>query len=271
MWLNQLNRWKNEGTACAIVTITATTGSTPRGVGSKMVVDVHGNIAGSVGGGAVEHQARAAAQEAIAKNVCLTKEYSLKEADLGRKGTRKGLGVCGGTVTVFIEPVLPRSEVVAFGAGHIAEKLGRFCDVLNVPYRVYDNRQDYATVERFPGARERVVAPFEEIAKRIQLTRQSYCAIFTHGHMHDRTCLEQLLANRDVPYIGMIGSATKIAVLFRDLAEKGIEVDDRVYSPIGIKLGSQLPEEIAFSILAEIFLLMNGGKLEHFRIQAAKL
>jgi xanthine dehydrogenase accessory factor len=161
---------------------------------------------------------------------------------------------------------MPRNEIVVFGAGHIGEKLGRLCEVLNLPYRVYDERAAYATAERFAGARERIVAPYAELSRHIRLGRQSYCVILTHGHLHDQECLEQLLKNRDVPYIGMIGSANKVAALFRKLKEKGQSPDKRVYSPIGLKIGGQLPEEIALSIIAEIVLLMNGGKLQHFRL-----
>jgi xanthine dehydrogenase accessory factor len=69
----------------------------------------------------------------------------------------------------------------------------------------------------------------------------------------------------------MIGSASKFAVLVKELAAQGVHIDKRVYSPIGLKLGTQLPEEIAFSILAEIYLLMNGGTLEHYRNYNEKL
>jgi xanthine dehydrogenase accessory factor len=266
MWLSSLTEWMREGRPCVIATIIETTGSTPRGVGSKMVVSADGKIAGSVGGGGVEQKCREEARLAIAQNACITKRYSLREGDLVLEGDQKSLGVCGGTVTVFIEPIMPQSEVVIFGAGHIGERLGKLCEAMNLPYRVYDDRADYASPERFPGAAERIVAPFGDLKHRIALTRQSYCTILTHGHTHDQECLECLLANRDVPYIGMIGSASKIAVLFKQLKDKGLRVDERVYSPIGLKLGTQLPAEIALSILAEIYLLMNGGKLEHFRL-----
>jgi xanthine dehydrogenase accessory factor len=266
MWLNSLNEWTREGIPCAIVTIIAATGSTPRAVGSKMVVNAAGKIAGSVGGGGVEHKCREEARLALAQSICVTKTYSLREGDLVLEGDQKSLGVCGGTVTVFIEPVTPPSEIVIFGAGHIGERLGRLCAVLDLPYRVYDNRAEYASPERFPDARERIVAPFGDLKRRIALTPRSYCVILTYGHAHDQECLECLLENRDLPYIGMIGSATKIAVLFKQLKGKGLNVDQRVYAPVGLRLGTQLPGEIALSILAEIYLLMNGGKLEHFRL-----
>ncbi len=266
MWLSSLNEWKEEGQPCAIVTIIETTGSTPRGIGAKMVVNVDGKIAGTIGGGGVEHACRNAARKAMAANTCLTKTFSLLEGDRVKEGTAKNLAICGGTLRVFIEPVLPRNEVVIFGAGHIGERLGRLCDVLALPHRVYDDRAEYATPERFPNARERIVAPYGQLRSKIELGRQSYCVILTHGHKYDRVCLEQLLAHKAVPYIGMIGSATKVAILFKQLAKNEIRVDQRVYSPVGLKIATQLPGEIALAILAEILLLINGGEPAHFRL-----
>ncbi len=231
-----------------------------------MAVNVDGKIGGTVGGGGVEQACCREARRAIESNACVTKTFSLREGDLVLEGEGKSLGVCGGTVTVFIEPINPRSEIVIFGAGHIGERLGKLCDVLDLPYRVYDDRIEYATAERFPGARQRIVAPFADLKSQITLGACSYCVILTHGHLHDQECLEQLLTNKTLPYIGMIGSATKLAVLFKELTSRGMSIDQRVYAPIGLRLGTQLPSEIALSILAEIYLLMNGGKLEHFRL-----
>jgi xanthine dehydrogenase accessory factor len=265
MWLKTLTDWQEKGIPCAIVTIIRAEGSTPRGVGSKMVVSEHDDIAGSVGGGPVEHISREQALEAIRKNKCLTLDFSLKGDVWQVTPDRTVQGLCGGSVTVFIEPILPDKELVIFGGGHIGEKLGRMCDALELPYRIYDDRPEFAAVERFPNARERVCKPYAELSANIRLTRASHCVILTHGHKHDEVCLEQLLHNPEVPYIGMIGSVNKVAVLIKNIRSRGGVVDDRVYSPVGLKIGRNLPGEIALSILAEVMLLMNGGALEHFR------
>jgi xanthine dehydrogenase accessory factor len=265
MWLNSLYEWKNKSIPCAIVTVIKAEGSVPRGVGSKMVVSEANDIAGSVGGGPVERISRGEALKAIKENRCLTLDFSL-QGDKWQVTPEKFVqGLCGGTVTVFIEPVLPRRELVIFGAGHIGEKLGRFCEVLNLPYRVYDNRAEYASAERFPGAVERICKPYEQLSEGVKLTRVSYCVILTHGHAHDEVCLEQLLKNKDVPYIGMIGSPNKVKVLIEHIRSRGGVIDERLYSPIGLKFARSLPEEIALSIIAEVMLLINEGTLEHYR------
>ena len=267
MWLNSLYEWKNKGIACAIVTIIKAEGSVPRGVGSKMVVNELGDIDGSVGGGVVEHVSREQAAKAIRENKCLTLDFSLKGDVWQVTEDRKIQGLCGGSLSVFIEPFLPHSELVIFGGGHIGEKLGMFCEIMNFPYRVYDDRQEYVTQERFPGATERICKPYTELTRSIRLTKASYCIILTHGHEHDEVCLEQLLKNKDIPYIGMIGSAVKVKVIVDHIRSRGGIIDSRLYSPVGLRIGRNLPEQIALSIMAEVMLLMEGGALEHFRVR----
>lgn len=263
MWLKQLYAWKLKRIPCAIVTIIAAEGSTPRGIGAKMVVNANGETAGTIGGGNIEFLAVSEALNAITGNRFLTLQYSLDGDDWKPDGTGSK-GICGGRLTLFIEPIMPRKEIIMFGGGHVAEKLAALCEAMTLPYRVYDDRPDYAGKERFPRAQETVSASFADIAGHIQLSTVSYCVIMTYGHVHDETCLEQLLANKDIPYIGMMGSRQKVSALFEKMAGKNLLIDKRVFSPIGLKIGTELPEEIALSILAEIVCLMNGGTPEHF-------
>ncbi|MFH0921194.1 MAG: XdhC/CoxI family protein [Fibrobacterota bacterium] len=265
MWFRALSDWKNRGVPCAIVTIIRAEGSTPRGMGAKMVVNASDEIAGTVGGGPVEHISRHEALGAIRENKCKTLDFSLAGDQWQVTPEKTVQGLCGGKVTVFIEPVLPQEEVVIFGGGHIGERLGRLCEVLNMPHRVLDNRPEFASVERFPSAVERVCKPFETLSESIRLSSASYCVILTHGHAHDEICLEQLLKNKAVPYIGMIGSQNKISIIVNNIRSRGGRVDERVYSPVGLKIASNLPEQIALGIIAQIVCLINKGNPEHFR------
>jgi xanthine dehydrogenase accessory factor len=265
MWLKNLNEWKVKGIPCAIATITRAEGSTPRGVGSKMVVNAVNEIAGSVGGGPVEHISREEALKAIKENRCISLDFSLAGDVWQVTPDRTVQGLCGGSVTVFIEPVLPEAEVVIFGGGHIGEKVSKYCEILNMPCRVFDNREEFSSAERFPTAVERVCKPYETLTESIRLGQASYCVILTHGHKHDEICLERILRNKEVPYIGMIGSQNKIGVLVNNIRSRGGRIDDRVYSPIGLKIASNLPEQIALGIMAQIICLINKGSPEHFR------
>jgi xanthine dehydrogenase accessory factor len=266
MWLKSLNEWEAKGVPCAIATIVRAEGSTPRQAGAKMVVNIHGDIAGSVGGGTVEYECMKLAEDAIKQNKPILKEFSLKGEVDGGNGLPCG-GICGGNVTVFIEPIIVRKEVVIFGAGHIAEKLGKLCGILDIPYRVFDDRKEFLTEERFQGASELIHSDFSTIEKTIVLGPASHCVILTYGHEHDEECLEQLVAKKDLPYIGMIGSPKKVSIIVENLKTRGVELDERVYSPVGLRIGRNLPQDIALSIISEIMLLMEGGELAHFRVK----
>lgn len=267
MWFKSLDEWKRQGIPCALLTVTEAEGPTPRGVGSKMVVNARGETAGSIGGGPVEYVSLEEARRAIRENKCRTLKFSLRGDDWQVTKERKIRSLCGGALAVFIEPIMPTPEVVIFGAGHIGEKLARLCGVMNLSCRVYDNRKERLTAERFPDAKELIHGDYSALAQKVVLSAVSYCVILTHGHEFDGVCLELLLKNRDVPYIGMIGSVVKVEALIEDIRSRGTEVDGRLYSPVGLKIGRNLPEEIALAIMAEIMLLVGGGSGEHYRVK----
>jgi len=268
MWLNAITEWRQKGISCALVTIIGSTGSTPRKAGAKMAVSEKGEAAGSVGGGTVELHCIALAKEAIALDTCITRMF-VSRGD-GEEWTLSvqddALGLCGGTLTVFIEPLIPEPELVIFGGGHIGLSLGRLCAVMEMPYRVYDERAEYVDPGRFPEASDLVCASFADIASHIQLSGRSYCVVMTYNHEHDEEVLEQLLKNCEIPYIGMIGSATKTGALIKNIRQRGGVIDRRLYCPVGLHIGRNLPQEIALSIMAEIMLLMRGGSPDHMRV-----
>jgi len=267
MWLKALSQWRSEGIPCALVTIIDAVGSTPRKAGSNMAVNHRGEIAGSVGGGAVEHLCIALAREAMARETCLTRRFESKgdgEDWMPSEGD-KALVVCGGAVTVFIEPILVDPEVVIFGGGHVGQSLAGYCELLELPYRVYDDRPEFVDAERFPGARARICGSYTDLSA-VELTSRSYCVIMTQGHQHDEEVLDQLLLNSEIPYIGMIGSPRKASVLIRNIQERGGVIDKRVYCPIGLGLGTNLPREIGLSIISELILIMKGGTSGHRRL-----
>jgi xanthine dehydrogenase accessory factor len=268
MWLKGIEKWRAEGVPCALVTIIESTGFTPRKAGSNMAVNIAGETAGSVGGGAVELQCIELAKEAIARETCITQRFVSKgEGEEWKPSEQENaLGICGGTLTVFIEPIVLEPELVIFGGGHIGLYLGRLCEVLEMPYRVFDDREEFVDAGRFPGARDLVCAPFTDIARHIALSDRSYCVIMTYGHEHDEEVLEQLLKVSEIPYIGMIGSPNKAGVLIRNIRHRGGVIDNRLYCPIGLRIGRNQPQEIALSVMAEVILLMRGGSPGHMRI-----
>jgi xanthine dehydrogenase accessory factor len=175
-------------------------------------------------------------------------------AELARKAvkTRQSFSLEEDGVHVFAEPVIAPTVLHLVGAGHVAlatAKVGAFAGFEVV---VMDDRSEFASVERYPEAREvRVLGNFDGCLG--QLGPDDYVVIVTRGHLHDRDVLAQALGT-GAGYIGMIGSRSKRDAVYRSLLESGFTEQDlaRVRCPIGLPIGADTPEEIAVSIVGEL-------------------
>jgi len=118
---------------------------------------------------------------------------------------------------------------------------------------VIDDREEFADPRFFPEAKEISYIPFEGAMERLAIDKSSFVVIVTRGHMHDKTVLAQSLKT-GAKYIGMIGSRRKRDIIYEKLLEEGFTKQDidSVYSPIGLDIGAETPEEIAVSIVAEL-------------------
>lgn len=266
MWIETLNKWKTENRPCVLATIVKAEGSTPRGVGTHLVIRDDGSSVGTVGGGPVEHTLFQQTNEVLRRGETQLLRFGLYGGKWQVTDQHSIESACGGYLEILLEPILPSIEIVLFGGGHIALKLAALTEVMELPCRVYDNRPEFANKTRFPMAKSVVAAPYEELDQHIALGSASYCLILTHGHKHDRTVLERLLPQKQLPYIGMIGSATKIDGIIQALANEGFFPDERLFSPVGLDIGHHTPQEIALSILSEIHLLSSGGTPQHCRV-----
>lgn len=152
----------------------------------------------------------------------------------------------------IVEPIRTTGIVYLFGAGHVSQQIARLTDMVGFVTVVIDDRPAFANKERFPQSDIMVVDNFECLSK-LPINKDSYLVIVTRGHLHDRTVLEQALQT-EAGYIGMIGSKKKRDHLFKALQAQGVSsaILQRVYSPIGIDISAETPEEIAVSIVAEL-------------------
>ena len=156
--------------------------------------------------------------------------------------------------TVIVEPVLKFKTVYIFGAGHVARPTAQMAAMVAFRVAVLDDRKAFANARRFPGADEiHVLADFDHALDGLSIDADSYIVILTRGHLHDKTVLAQALQSK-AGYIGMIGSRRKRDAIYDALSREGFGDDDleRVYSPIGLSIGADTPEEIALSIVAEL-------------------
>jgi xanthine dehydrogenase accessory factor len=161
--------------------------------------------------------------------------------------------VCGGTLDIFVEPILPPSLLYIFGAGHVSVNLYKVARSVGFDVTVADDREGYANRERFPDAKEVIAEDFERVMARLAPNESSYIVIVTRGHRDDMRLLRWAVQT-PARYIGMIGSKRKTITIFRELTREGIapELFERVHAPVGLDIGAVTPEEIAVAITAEL-------------------
>jgi len=180
--------------------------------------------------------------------------------------TDHGMGVlCGGEAEVFVEPLRPASSIFIFGAGHIALPLAQFAKALGFAVVVIDDREEFASRDRFPTADEVKPGNFSSIIKSIEFHSDDCVVIITHGHQHDEVVLKQCLSKKNRPgYIGMIGSKAKVTTVHSHLKQQGVaeELLASVNAPIGLDIGAKTPAEIAISIMTEIVARKYGRILK---------
>jgi len=242
------------GSSAALCTIVSTKGSVPRHEGSKMLVYPSGKIFGTVGGGEVEQRVIAAGLEAIADLRCRLVNYKFVDPETG------DVGVCGGTMDVFIEPIMSKEKVLVVGGGHVGKAVVHLAHWLGFFVTVSDDREDLCNPEVHPEANEFIICDMKDLPDLTQINSNTYIILTTRGSSVDIEGLGPLLETK-AGYIGVIGSRRRWATTRNGLLEKGINEQSlsRVNSPIGLELNAETPEEIAVSILAEIIMLRNRG------------
>ncbi len=166
----------------------------------------------------------------------------------------------GKQLNVFVEPVISDPVLYIFGGGHVSMQVVPLAHLVGFKVVVIDDRPEFTDPERFPDADEVHNYSFEGVMDKLAVNESSYLVIITRGHAHDKTVLAQSLKT-PAGYIGMIGSRRKISIIYKNLMEEGFtrEDMDRVFSPIGIEIGAETPEEIAVSIIAELIRVRAGA------------
>jgi xanthine dehydrogenase accessory factor len=243
----ELEEAYERGESVALVTILETRGSTPQKAGAKMVVGRDGRLRGTVGGGCVENEILWRARRVIETRRC-----EIEEFDFNADEDENGL-ICGGSMKVFIEPVIPPPRLFVIGAGHVGMPVAQVAKLAGFEVIVLDDRVKYANRERFPDADVVEAGPIPALAEKFEYGDNAFVVIVTRGHKEDEEALRTFIES-DAAYIGLIGSVTKLEKLFRRLEKDGVPRErlDRVHSPIGLDLGGSAPGEIAVSIVAEL-------------------
>ncbi len=244
----QIVQLRREGRRGAVATITNVRGSIPSFQTAKMLVRDDGSIAGTIGGGCVEAEVWQAAREVMEQEKPRSLTFNLNNNPKYDTGL-----VCGGTLEIFIEPVLPPALLYVFGAGHVAYNLYKIAAIAGFEVVIIDDRESYANRERFPDAREVIAEDFDAVTARLLVPESSYIVIVTRGHRDDMRVLRWAI-NANARYLGMIGSRRKTISIYKELEKEGIPAEKfaNVHAPVGLEIGAVTPEEIAVAIVAEM-------------------
>ncbi len=254
----EIARLRRLGQKCALATIVQVNGSIPSYESAKLLVREDGSMLGTIGGGCVEAEVWNAAREVIATERPRNMNFSLGQDAAYDNGL-----ICGGQLSVFVEPVVPQPRAFIFGAGHISKSLSKVADLAGFATIIVDNREAFAHRDRFPEADEIYAEEYEEIFPKLNIRETSYLIIVTRGHRDDMRVLRWAITT-PARYIAMIGSRRKVIGVVKELEKEGISRSafDRVFAPMGFDIGAITPEEIAVSVVAEMIAVRRDPDTE---------
>ena len=208
--------------------------------GRKAIVFDNGAIEGSLGSTQLDSNVVGLAQKAFKEN-----KSQVAEMDAG--------------VKIFLNIISPDAELILCGAGHIAIPLSDFAQRLGFRVTVIDDRSDFASPSRFPDCNV-IAEDFTAALRDYNFSPATYVVVITRGHEHDADCLIEILRKKTA-YVGLIGSRRRVRFVLEMLAEKGFSQTrlKDVFTPIGLPIGAETPEEIALSIVSELVCVRRKG------------
>lgn len=233
----------------AIATVVRVQGSSSARSGAKAIIDARGRVVtGWVGGGCAESAVRAEAMKAIAAERPQLITLDMQDEVLG-------VGMpCGGMMDVYIEPVLPKPELVIAGHGKIAETLASLGHLMNFAVTINDPS---AEREKFPYAGRIINRDFD--VREIAFGQRTFVVIATQ-HKNDHIWLQRALEGQ-AAYVALVASAHRSQLVLDYLQAEGMPTEriKSVWAPAGLDLGAAGPEEIALSIMSQIVAVRRGG------------
>jgi xanthine dehydrogenase accessory factor len=254
--LEELLRARQAREPCVLATVAATNGSVPRAAGAKMIVYADGRSSGTIGGGKFESLVIAEALAAMGAKTPLLKNYPLHEAAPDSFGA-----ICGGEVTVLLEPQKVSEAIYLVGGGHCSRAIAKLAFEAGLSVTVIEDRAEQ--VQDWP-ARIRCLTNISspEFIAAHRWQRDEALVIVSRNHQIDGEALAAAVEQAEnAGYVGMIGSVRKVRLVFDRLRGRGASEEKlaRVHAPIGFDIGADAPVEIAISALAEILSVLRGA------------
>jgi len=240
-----------EGEAVVLATIVGTGSSSPRGPGAKMLVYADGGTVGTVGGGPSEAWVVDQAQQALAEGRSRLISQSTEEAE----------DVCAADLSCFIDVLLPEPTLLIVGAGHIGQAVASMGAWLGYRIVVLDERPSEVVPERFPDADALLCGSLRQELASYPLGEHVYVILVTPHHSDDEQALA-VLADSEVPYIGLLGGKRRTEATFARARTMGVSETflEQIHTPIGIDIAAETPKEIAVSIMADVIAVRRGGR-----------
>ena len=259
---DQINVAQKNNSNIALCTIITTKGSTPRKVGAKMLVYEDGSVYSTIGGGDLEKKVVENALSVLKKQESkVFKHDLLNQHDM----------CCGGTVEIFIEPILKKKKLYIFGAGHTGQALAKFTASFDFEVFLIDDRKEYLNqvlplgepalpVGRdLGGAINKMNLSHQQALSLLPFDEHVFICIMTYSHPMDREILAYCI-KKPFAYLGMIGSHRKVEMTKKMFVDAGVGTKadlDKIDMPMGIDIFAEGPEEIAISILAKLIEVKN--------------
>lgn len=257
---------RRTGRRAVLVTIINGQGSVPSAASSKLLIRDDGSTLGSIGGGFVEAEACRLATEVLKTERPRKIAFDLNQHPAADRGM-----VCGGSMELYFEPIVPPPTLFLFGAGQTPLAVYRVAQLSGFNVTVIDDYPEQLNAERFPFA-ERMLKASADVLPQLSIDQDSYIVIMTRAHKEDMEILRWAVAT-DARYIGMIGSERKVISIFKHLAADGVpnHLLEQVHAPIGLDIGALTPEEIAISVVAELISVRrkHQGNKQHLKSHKA--
>ncbi len=247
----EIVRLKKSGRPAAIATVIAAHGSTPRKTGAKMLIHGDGTITGTIGGGKTEAETIEAALRVMQTG---------KPQTLSRSLTEKQGHVCGGDVTIFLEPLNTSHIAVIVGIGHVGQAVRDMAEKIGFLVRPVDTAGHTSGLAVRKGFMQCSVHGLTDAFADIGVNSKSFIFIATSEHKEDFIAAAAALKT-EACYIGVLGSRKKRAAMEEYLKDKGYRPEDinRITSPAGLAIQAETPEEIAVSVIAQMIQQKRTG------------
>ena len=248
-----LARWRAQGRRFAMATVIEARGFTPRKPGARMLLAEDGETAGTIGGGAIEHEVLEQARALLRSGGAATLRRHLTQ-ELGM--------CCGGEMAVFIEALVPAPRLLIFGAGYIARPLAALAARCGFQVTVIDERAEWISAERFPHAGIEQRDPVAWV-RTMRFRSTDFAVVVTHDHALDQQLVQELV-RAPLQFLGMIGSVPKQRKFALRLRSRGFSDAEiaRLHTPLGLPIGAATPDEIAVSVVAELIAARSGTAVD---------